>query len=109
MNPIRVQRKRTAGWKMPENTIYVGRPSRWGNPCSPQNGTHIVMHHNKVVSSRPMTIEECVRRFRDDVMDGSIGLSPDEIREHLRGKNLACWCSLNQPCHADVLLEIANQ
>lgn len=32
----------------------------------------------------------------------------DQIREELRGKNLACWCPLDQPCHADVLLELAN-
>lgn len=32
MTPQRIQRKRTKGWKMPENTVYVGRPSKWGNP-----------------------------------------------------------------------------
>lgn len=30
--PRRIQRKRTKGWKMPENTVYVGRPTKWGNP-----------------------------------------------------------------------------
>jgi len=30
------------------------------------------------------------------------------IKSALRGKNLACWCALDQPCHADVLLELAN-
>lgn len=34
--------------------------------------------------------------------------SVDMIRKELRGKNLACFCALDQPCHADVLLEIAN-
>jgi hypothetical protein len=34
MKPIRIQRKRTKGWKMPENTVYVGRGSKWGNPFS---------------------------------------------------------------------------
>jgi hypothetical protein len=33
----------------------------------------------------------------------------DEIRQELRGKNLACWCPEGSPCHADVLLEIANE
>jgi hypothetical protein len=32
MNPIRVQLSRKKGWKMPPNTIYVGRPTKWGNP-----------------------------------------------------------------------------
>jgi len=41
----------------------------------------------------------------DLVVEGVAGLSKIE----LRGKNLACWCALDQPCHADVLLELANQ
>ncbi|MGE3840071.1 MAG: DUF4326 domain-containing protein [Vicinamibacterales bacterium] len=32
--PQRIQRKRSKGWKMPENTVYVGRPTKWGNPWS---------------------------------------------------------------------------
>ena len=32
MTPIRIQRKRTKGWRMPPNTVYVGRPTIWGNP-----------------------------------------------------------------------------
>lgn len=32
-----------------------------------------------------------------------------EIREHLAGADLACWCRLDETCHADVLLEVANR
>lgn len=74
---------------MPANTIYVGRPSRWGNPWKVQSNC-----------SR----EEAIRRYE-------ASLTPEFIettRRELRGKNLACWCPLDGPCHADVLLRIAN-
>lgn len=93
----RIQRKRTKGWKMPKNTVYVGRPSKWGNPF-------IVSEYDnpkKVVSMYDYYIS---------TMLFSVGTS-DEYREkikEIKGKNLACWCPLDQPCHADVLLKIAN-
>jgi hypothetical protein len=93
--PKRIQRKRTKGWKMPENTVYVGRPTKWGNPY--------------LVNEGGFTRQAATELFRKfiDRCGGYTGLDP--IREELRGKDLACWCPLDQPCHADVLLEIANQ
>lgn len=96
MKPQRIQRKRTRGWRMPDNTVYVGRTSGspdWGNPFR---------------VGVDGTAEECVEKFRVMWMrssenDRKIMLAP------LRGKNLACWCPLDRPCHADVLLELANQ
>jgi hypothetical protein len=100
MKPIRIQRKRTKGWKMPENTVYVGRPSLWGNPWAASH--HDRAHHPDVpiVHSMVADAAEAVARFREYA--ANLDVTP------LRGKNLACWCSLDQPCHADVLLEIAN-
>jgi Domain of unknown function (DUF4326) len=75
---------------MPANTVYVGRPSKWGNP------------HNV---TKYQTREACIDAYRRLVT------SYPKYRmwmSELRGKNLACWCRLDQPCHADVLLEIAN-
>lgn len=98
--PKRIQRKRTKGWKMPAGAIYVGRPTKWGNPF--QVGT-TTMGLNR------MTREQAVAAYR--VRVGSNPLifpTKHEIRDELRGKDLACWCPLDQPCHADVLLEIAN-
>lgn len=102
--PKRIQRKRTEGWKMPEGAVYVGRPSRYGNPF-------IVGQHG--------TAEECVDGFRKCWQHTL--KSASTFPEHppmpfgqpiylgpLRGKDLACWCPLDQPCHADVLLELAN-
>ena len=88
MKPRRIQRKRTKGWKMPANTIYVGRPSRWGNPFPFQKG---------------WTNKEIVDMFQRNLSD----LEKEQMKE-LKDKNLACWCPLDQPCHADTLLGIAN-
>jgi hypothetical protein len=90
----RIQRKRTKGWKMPAGAVYVGRPTKWGNPFL------------KIVG---VSAESAVRRYRELMLDTTEGPNAVEtIRKRLRGKDLACWCKLDQPCHADVLLEIAN-
>lgn len=98
--PVRIQRKRTKGWKMPENTIYVGRPTIWAN------------HNRATVVGNFLAVD----LFRRDIEQGTAGwpdigkpLSRTMIRTMLCGKNLACWCPLDQPCHADVLLELANE
>jgi hypothetical protein len=83
--PERIQRKRTKGWKMPPNTVSVCRPGKWGNPFTFANSGHV---HPAL-------------RFACEVAP-LLDVSP------LRGKNLACWCSLDEDCHADVLLELAN-
>ena len=94
--PLRIQRKRTKGWRLPENTVYVGRPSIWGNPFRDAKTFHIAL-------LEPITMIQAMAF----VSAWNPRLSKDAISS-LRGKNLACWCPLNQPCHADVLLEIAN-
>lgn len=101
MKPKRIQRKRTRGWKMPPNTIYVGRPTKFGNPW--------VIGQHVGPASTPMTRQEAIDNYRKFVIANAQG--PERYRlalYELRGKNLACWCPLGQPCHADVLLEIAN-
>jgi len=92
--PRRIQRKRIKGWKMPPNTVSVTRPGKWGNPyrvgAMPINGDH------------GQTIGESLWAYRYLFLPGK------DLSE-LRGKNLACYCGLDQPCHADVLLELANK
>ncbi len=83
--PQRIQRKRTKGWKMPPNTVSVTRPGRYGNPFTFANSGNV----------------DPVLRFACEVAP-LLDLAP------LRGKNLACFCSLESECHADVLLELAN-
>lgn len=96
MIPHRVQRKRERGWTMPPNTVYVGRPTKWGNPYR--------------VSENMLRIEavQAFRRWIESCNSLST-IDAARIKSELRGKNLACWCDLNEPCHADVLLDIANE
>lgn len=100
--PVRIQRKRTAEWRMPPNTVYVGRPSKWGNPYTVGDVTYINSGRTKI----KMDAALAVSRFRERAVPS---LDSAEIIRELRGKNLACWCRLDQPCHADVLLKIANR
>lgn len=81
--PERIQRSRAKGWRMPPNTVCVSRPSKWGNV---------------------FTGVGAAARYRDTMTP----LACEAAKAELRGRNLACWCRLDQPCHADVLLEIAN-
>jgi hypothetical protein len=92
---IRIQRKRTKGWKMPPNTGYVGRPTKWGNPY--------------LVTEGGYTREAATELFRKFMEKCGGYVGNEEVIAQLRGKDLACWCPIGQPCHADVLLEIANK
>ena len=89
---------------MPENTVYVGRPGKWGNPIKVVSD---VVNHEFEAG----TPEEAVTMFQDILSNPQLvsdyGYPLSDI-EQLGGKNLACWCSLDHACHADVLLEIAN-
>ena len=80
---------------MPENTKKVDRSTKWGNPF------HVGQPGIK-------TVEQAVERFRDVYEAPEMRLIRQEIRTALAGKNLACWCKAGTPCHADVLLRLAN-
>ena len=102
--PKRIQRKRTKGWKMPEGAVYVGRPTKWGNPFAigPDGSReNCVGSYKRLMEARASDFNRAGRKH------GPAGY-PHEAVQELRGKDLACWCRLDQPCHADVLLEIAN-
>lgn len=103
--PGRIQLRRTKGWRKPDGAVVVSRPGKWGNP-------HLL---GDVLRRFPsLTLEQCagfvVNEFRDLIRtaDGRYP-SVEEIRSELAGRDLACWCSPSSPCHADILLEIANQ
>lgn len=135
--PKRIQRKRTKGWRMPEGVLYVGRPTIFGNPfraykcdccgywdvIDNNDVTYLVDHqyvrqaHVRTNRATWTTKEEAVRKtvslYNDELtywVGGRMKWDPvfREAVESLRGHDLACWCPLDQPCHADVLLEIAN-
>jgi hypothetical protein len=92
--PQRVQRKRTKGWKMPPNTVYVGRSTMWGNYAA-----HVccITDHAAAKEAFRCWVEEVA----SPAWKGRAAID-------LKGKDLACWCPLDQPCHADVLLDLAN-
>lgn len=75
---------------LPEGAVYVGRPSPWGNAY---------------VIGRDGTREEVIARYEADLL-----ASPKRMNDlgELRGKDLVCWCT-PLPCHADVLLRLANR
>ena len=89
--PRRVQRKRLKGYRLPPGTVCVTHETPWGNP------------HDWEVLGRA----EAKRRFEIDMAGDPVYRR--RARAVLRGKNLACYCPLDQPCHADVLLRIANE
>ena len=108
--PERIQRKRTKGWRMPEGAVYVGRPSRWGNPFGGDAVQAVLAFREFLISGledRPSRTGHAAA-----ALDGADGY-PHRRRlvaalPALRGRDLVCWCPLDVPCHADVLLEIAN-
>lgn len=79
---------------MPLNTVYVGRPTKWGNPYK------MTRTNDPHPCSREQAIEKYEQWLRGELVD-----RPD-LLEPLRGKDLACWCPLNKSCHADVILKI---
>ena len=107
--PRRIQRRREHGWRMPEDAVYVGRPSRWGNPYRVSGVTDaaaaVALYADLIERWSRNTIEPKLLHDGFGVWDRDIKAT---IRAQLGGKDLCCWCSLLAPCHADVLLEIAN-
>lgn len=111
--PHRVQLSRSKGWKMPPDTVKVDRTTKWGNPyriTESVAGTPLVVFYSSEEGDPARNMKEAralaVEGFRAWLQYE--GWSDGDIRAELSGKNLACWCPLDGPCHADVLLAIAN-
>ncbi len=102
-HPLRIQRKRTKGWRMPNGAVYVGRPSKWGNPMSVDPAVGRTL--GDVMKFFRAYAENFITNYRPNCDPQYRGLNIQE----LRGKQLACWCPLDKPCHADILAELANR
>ena len=89
---IRLSRRR--GWRKPPGAVVVARPSRWGNPF---------------VIGAAMSRADSVARFAHALAAGELGYTATDVVRELAGRDLACWCPLDEPCHADVLLAVANE
>lgn len=120
--PQRIQLRRTAGWRKPEDAIVVARPSRWGNPFKVVSaGTEpgLLTRRERVwtvtgpgsffqgTGPHDWASAYAVRLYRSWLL-GSMKRVEDLV-PLLRGHDLCCWCPLDYPCHADVLLELANR
>lgn len=114
--PERIQLKRVKGWRLPEGAINVARPTRWGNPFAiarlPGQTCWGVFHIGRLVETAPSKSDAArvaVDRYRQYI--GPNGMRSAEVWElaYLRGHDLACWCPLDQPCHATVLLELCRE
>ena len=134
--PDRIQLRRTAGWRLPAGAVSVARPTKWGNPWKPGDPARFWLPGYPVADPAigcALDAEDVVQLYRRLVTHGPdplnrhlpAMLSPlgrrrtrDDLRAHaariladlptLAGLHLGCFCSLDAPCHADVLLEIAN-
>lgn len=126
--PERIQQRRTAGWRKPENTVSVARPSKWGNPwrveqveCSMGglcwgstglDGLGGRVRHHEHSDTKQEAARTVVTAYRHAILWPVSGDPEvpdlDDIRRELAGKDLMCFCPLDQPCHADVLLALAN-
>jgi hypothetical protein len=107
--PKRIQRKRTKDWRMPEGAVYVGRGSKWGNPFSGVAPSILVDSFRRHLHEHGAWWSVPCDKWPKGKIPGWPPTTLADVRRELRGKDLACWCPLDQPCHADVLLELANE
>lgn len=107
VTPVRIQRSRAKGSRLRAPNalpiVCVSRPSKWGNPFSAALSSTSKAQKVRVRAA-------AVAQFRRALENGdpALGFGIEEVQKELRGKNLACWCPLSEPCHADVLLQFAN-
>jgi hypothetical protein len=95
--PVRLRRRRTRGARLPEGARCVTRPGPFGNPFPVAR------------PGDPAAHAEAVARFRHWIGEPEQAALRDRVRSELRGRDLACYCAEGLPCHADVLLELANE
>lgn len=119
--PQRIQLSRQKGWRMPAGAVKVDRSTKWGNPFAleaQKDGRYAIIHlrsrgdrTGEVVATADDPVAartESIRLYRIWVMSEAGQPIRQMAREQLRGRSLACWCPLDGPCHADVLIELAN-
>lgn len=91
MKTTRIQRRRTKGFKLPKDAICITRPGKWGNRFKDARSSKLVRWYREWLLNTP----EGRAIIRDAVVE-------------LKGKQLACWCKIGEPCHGDVLVEAAE-
>jgi len=132
MKPVRIQRKRTKGFNLQAESkkingleaVYVGRGSKWGNPVKVIEDVKIpfgdkvysvfdipnqfaLNSYSHTETGYKEAVKFCVVLYKNYIKH-AIKTKALNISE-LKGKNLACWCGLDEPCHGDILLKIVNK
>lgn len=115
MTPKRVQMSRQHPWRADNpDAVIVARPSKWGNPYRVGEALTLFVGKDRVQRMEWIDPATAVALYRLlwlsnwNIADARIPRSaPGDLAE-LAGRDLCCWCPLDQPCHADVLLELAN-
>jgi len=107
---IRIQRQRSKGWKMPPGAIYVGRPTKWGNPFTLDvvRLQYPEMEERAVKFTAAMLFKRWLMGKMNVDAHRFAPPSREEVVAALQGKDLVCWCKPEEPCHADVLIWFAN-
>lgn len=118
--PRRIQLRRTKGWRMPPDTVKVDRTTRYGNPVRVERKRGQQWNESarcwdqiwecrrldeiqgQTFAAKATAALRAAIRFECEVI-------PELDLEPLRGKNIACWCGLDEPCHGDVYLDHANR
>jgi hypothetical protein len=106
--PKRIQRSRAKGWRMPPGTIAVSRGTMWGNPFAHRDSAIAVRMFRCWLRGSVRTADLLDCRLK---IPGPLGGYRERMLAELpmlAGRDLCCWCRLDRPCHADVLLELAN-
>lgn len=125
MTSLRIQLRRAKGWRMPPNTVKVDRTTKWGNPHRVGLCAVCGIDHESADEAVAEFAAEMRNAWMGAPMDDGLTSFGDFMQKRLRGKSLACWCRLCEkhregkplgvkcdecsPCHADVLLEVANR
>jgi hypothetical protein len=89
----RIQLRRIRGWRKPAGAVVVSRPSKWGNPFRVGVDGDAAW---------------CAAAYRRALLAGELVVTLEDVRRELAGRDLACWCPPGAPCHADVLLALAD-
>jgi hypothetical protein len=105
---------------MPPNTVKVDRTTRWGNPYQVtvfgreraiqlfEDTITGFWSHGRFADREPDHLVDKAYAIHRQLQQRVPSCLGHFVRRELRGKNLACWCKPGEPCHAAVLLKLAN-
>lgn len=121
MKPVRIQLSRKKGFNLQSLSltinglpaINVARPTKWGNPFRSSTYSQqqaVDLYRTSCMGAMPIAFAVGLLRNVSiiDLANAQVDRLAALPFSDLRNRNLACWCRAGEPCHADVLLELAN-